>query len=94
MSLSLTFYEFALVADRNDDERYSADELQDTLESMGLPFRPGLPKAGQLSMLNMHFDTIHQQGQFDVLMSGMTALFDKGYRFTDHDKVALDRVMG
>ncbi len=94
LSLSLTFYEFALVADRDDDERYSDDELQDTLGSMGLPFRPGLPAAGRLSMLNMHFDTIHTQGQFDLLMSGMTGLLDKGYRFTDHDKVALNRVMG
>ena len=36
LSVSLTFYEFALVADRNDDASYSPTELQDLLRSLTL----------------------------------------------------------
>ena len=94
LSLSLTFYEFALVGDANDDGRYSAAELRDIVESFGITFHPELPPAGQLSTLSAKFDAIHQTLEFDALMTGMQALYDKGYRFTDRDKVELNRVMG
>ncbi|MEO6308320.1 MAG: hypothetical protein ABIP43_10595, partial [Nitrospiraceae bacterium] len=38
LSVSLTFYEFALVADRNDDAIYSPVELQDLLRSLALSY--------------------------------------------------------
>lgn len=94
LSLSLTFYEFALVGDRDDDNQYSPVELRDILESFGLLFRPGLSPAMQLSTLNAQFDSVHYAGKFDVLMTGMTVLFEKGYRFTTRDVEALSRVMG
>ncbi len=94
LSLSLTFYEFALVGDRDDDERYSDLELRHIMESFGLTFNPGLPSALQVSMLNTHFDTVHKDGELEILMNGMGKLFDQGYRFTFHDKEALNRIMG
>ena len=94
LSLSLTFYEFALVGDRDDDSRYNPAELRDILESFGLAFRPELSPATQLTTLNAQFDSVHYTGQFDVLMTGMGVLFEKGYRFTSRDVVALNRIMG
>lgn len=94
LSLSLTFYEFALVGDRDDDQRYSDLELRHILESFGLTFNPGLPSALQASTLNSQFDSVHQGGEFDLLMQGMGKLFDQGYRFTFRDKEALSRIMG
>ena len=94
LSLSLTFYEFALVGDRDDDSRYNPAELRDILESFGLTFKPELSPATQLTMLSAQFDSVHYAGQFDVLMTGMGVLFEKGYRFTSRDVVALNRIMG
>lgn len=94
LSLSLTFYEFALVGDRDDDQRYSDFELRDIVESFGLTFNPGLPSALQVSLLNDQFDSVHQLGEFGVLMDGMGKLYDQGYRFTFRDKEALNRLMG
>ncbi len=94
LSLSLTFYEFALVGDRDDDGRYSPVELRDILESFGLLFGPEFAPAVQVSTLNAHFDSVHGTGQFDVLMNGMELLFEKGYRFTSRDVEALSKVMG
>ena len=94
LSLSLTFYEFALVGDRDDDQRYSDLELRHILESFGLSFNPGLPSALQASTLNAQFDSVHREGEFDVLMQGMGKLFEQGYRFTFRDKEALNRIMG
>ncbi len=94
LSLSLTFYEFALVGDRDDDGRYNPVELKDILESFSLPSGPELSSAHQLFRLKTQFDSIHQTGQFDMLMSGMGTLYEKGYRFTGRDNVALNRIMG
>lgn len=94
LSLSLTFYEFALVGDRDDDQQYSDLELRHIIESFGLTFNPGLPSALQVSTLNAQFDSVHEQGEFDVLMTGMGKLYDQGYRFTFRDKEALNRIMG
>lgn len=94
LSLSLTFYEFALVGDRDDDLEYSDLELRHIVESFGLTFNPGLPSALQASTLNAQFDSVHEGGEFDVLMTGMGKLYDQGYRFTFRDKEALNRIMG
>lgn len=94
LSLSLTFYEFALVGDRDDDGQYSSSELRDILDSFGLVFQPELASASQLSMLNAQFDAVHHRGQFDVLMAGMGVLYEKGYRFTNWDKQAMHQILG
>jgi hypothetical protein len=92
LSVSLTFYEFALVGDRDDDGRYSESELHDMLDAFGVS--SGFPAQMVLGTLNNKFDAIRQHGGLDVLMTSMASLYDKGYRFTDHDRKALDRVMG
>jgi len=93
LSLSLTFYEFALVGDRNDDGQYSLTELKDVLESFGLSFDAVLTPSGYLATLNAKFDTVHQSGGLDVLMASMGVLFDNGYRLTVQDRAALNQVM-
>jgi hypothetical protein len=94
LSFSLTFYEFALVGDRNDDGRYSAGELQDILESFGLRFDSLGSPSGHLATLNAKFDDLRKSGSLDHLMASMGALYDKGYRFTSHDRTVLDQVIG
>jgi len=93
LSLSLTFYEFALVGDRNDDGQYSLTELKDVLESFGLSFDAVLTPSSHLATLNAKFDTVHQSGGLDVLMASMGVLYDNGYRLTVQDRAALNRVM-
>jgi len=92
LSLSLTFYEFALVGDRNDDGHYNAVELRDMLESFGLPFEGLVVPVIHLAALNGKFDVIYNTGGLDVLMTSMGTLFDKGYRFTSQDRAALNRI--
>lgn len=94
LSFSLTFYEFALVGDGNDDGRYSQRELQDILESFGLSFRPGDASEAQVAVLNAKFDAVRKTGGLEVLMSSMGLLYDKGYRFTAPDRADLNRVSG
>ena len=92
LSLSLTFYEFALVGDRNDDGHYNAVELRDMLESFGLPF-DGLVVPGlHLAALNGKFDAVHKTCSLDALMTSMGTLYDKGYRFTSQDRAALNQI--
>ncbi|MGH7252170.1 MAG: hypothetical protein ACREIE_00070 [Nitrospiraceae bacterium] len=92
LSLSLTFYEFALVGDRNDDGHYNAVELRDMLESFGLPFDGLVVTVVHLAALNGKFDAIHATRSLDVLMTSMGTLYDKGYRFTNEDRAALNRI--
>jgi hypothetical protein len=94
LSLSLTFYEFALVADRNDDQQYGPAELRDLLESVGLPFNTVEAAAAHLAALAATFDEMHRSGGLESLMTGMSALYERGYRLTGKDRAALDRVMG
>ncbi len=94
LALSLTFYEFALVGDRNDDGRYSPAELKDILESFGLLYETERPPAVNLTALNEKFDAIRKAGSLDVLMASMGILYDKGYRFTNRDRAALNRISG
>ncbi len=94
LTLSLTFYEFALVGDRDDDDHYNPGELQDILESVGLQFNFGLAPGTQASALNSQFDSFHQNGELEQLVVGMGTLFDKGYRLTNRDQQALNKIMG
>jgi hypothetical protein len=94
LSVSLTFYEFALVGDRNDDGRYNDVELQDMLTAFGLASGGILPPHMLLGTLNDTFDTIRKGGGLDALMTSMGSLYDKGYRFTTQDRMAMDKVMG
>jgi len=93
LSLSLTFYEFALVGDGNDDGQYSLTELKDVLESFGLSFDAVLAPASHLATLNAKFDTVHKGGGLDVLMASMGVLYDNGYRLTVQDRALLNQVM-
>jgi hypothetical protein len=92
LSVSLTFYEFALVGDRDDDDRYSDMEVQDMIESFGLPFNEVLPAAAHLTALTGQFDTIQRSLGLEALMKGMGILYDRGYRLSSHDQAALSRV--
>ena len=92
LSLSLTFYEFALVGDRNDDERYNRAELQDMLESFGLSYDGSNPAAAHVTALTSTFDGLHKTGGLERLMTSMGTLYDKGYRLTTRDRSTLDQI--
>src|SRR5262245_16407205 len=94
LSVSLTFYEFALVADRNDDEIYSPVELQDLLRSLTLSYHDEEPTSKQVATLTDRFDNWYRSRNMDALMQGMSDLYERGYRVTPSDRVELDRVMG
>jgi hypothetical protein len=94
LSVSLTFYEFALVADRNDDEVYSPVELQDLLRSLTLSYHDEEPAPKQVIALMERFDSWYHSRNMDALMQGMSDLYERGYRMTPSDRVELDRVMG
>jgi len=94
LSVSLTFYEFALVADRNDDAVYSPVELQDLLRSLTLSYHDGEPAPIQITALMERFDNLYRSRNMDALMQGMSDLYERGYRVTPSDRVELDRVMG
>jgi hypothetical protein len=94
LSVSLTFYEFALVADRNDDAIYSPVELQDLLRSLTLPYHDAEPTLKQITALTERFDSWYRNRNMDALMQGMSDLYERGYRVTPSDRVELDRVMG
>ena len=91
LSLSLTFYQMALVGDGDDNQEYSAHEIHDVLKAFGLPYLDGLPHGGYVIALTGLFDTIRQDVQFKFLMEGMQVLMNKGYRFTEADQAALNR---
>ena len=93
LSLSLTFYQLALVADRDDDERYDAGELQDMLASLNVVPLPG-DHPQLLAKLTGKFDHVREAIEFTTLTDGMQALYSKGYRFTPADQAALGRVTG
>ncbi len=94
LSVSLTFYEFALVADRNDDAIYSPVELQDLLRSLTLSYHDAEPTLKQITALTERFDSWYRNRNMDALMQGMSDLYERGYRVTPSDRVELDRVMG
>jgi hypothetical protein len=94
LSVSLTFYEFALVADRNDDSVYNPVELQDLLRSLTLSYHDGEPAPKQVTALMERFDSWYRSRNMVALMQGMSDLYERGYRMTPFDRVELDRVMG
>jgi hypothetical protein len=91
LSLSLTFFQVALVVDGDDNQEYSPDEIHDVLESFGLPFYEGQPLGRYTRDLTGLFDNIREKVQFQFLMEGMQALMNKGYRFTGADQTALNQ---
>jgi hypothetical protein len=94
LSVSLTFYEFALVADRNDDAIYSQAEIQDLFRSLSLSYHDVGPTPEQVAALTERFDSWYHRLNMDALMQGMSELYERGYRVTPSDRVELDRVMG
>jgi len=94
LSFSLTFYQFALVGDRNDDGEYDATELQDVFESVGVSYMEHEGAVQHLSKLNGMFDTVRVTTEFSLLTDGIQALFTKGYRLTPNDQDALNKVTG
>ncbi|MEK7236932.1 MAG: hypothetical protein AAB242_09930 [Nitrospirota bacterium] len=94
LSVSLTFYEFALVADRNDDAIYSRVELQDLFRSLSLSYDDGASATKQVAALTEQFDSWYRSRNMDALMQGMSELYERGYRVTPSDRIELDRVMG
>lgn len=91
LSLSLTFYQMALVGDGDDNQEYSAQEIQDVLEAFGLPYLDGLPHGGYVIALTGLFESVRKDVQFKFLMEGMQVLMNKGYRFTDADQKSLNQ---
>jgi len=91
LSLSLTFYQLALVGDGNDDGQYNGQELRDVLESFGMSGQPQHPPRHYLVTLNGIFDRIRETVEFPALMKSIERLFGKGYRFTPSDQVALNQ---
>lgn len=92
-SLSLTFYEFALVGDRDDDNRYSAEEIKDIFQALTLMYDAAHPLALFSDALATRFDTWHKTLNLERLMEGMGRLYEQGYRVTPADRTELDRVM-
>src|SRR6185295_11405132 len=72
LSVSLTFYEKKLVADRNDDAIYSPVELQDLLHSLTLSYDDGEPAPKQATALMEQFDSWYRSRNMDALMQGMS----------------------
>lgn len=93
LSLSLTFYEFALVGDGDDNSAYSTHELHDILIALNLAAEPSLGADAHLRSLTSHFDALHKTRGMEALMTGMGKLYDQGYRVTTADKAHLNRVM-
>jgi len=92
LSLSLTFYQFALVGDRDDDGRYNAAELQDMLASFGLSYDRSHPASAHMTALTTTFDGLHKTGGLERLMTSIGSLYDKGYRMTPQDRTTLDQI--
>ncbi|MBX3236283.1 MAG: hypothetical protein KF814_09035 [Nitrospiraceae bacterium] len=93
LSLSLTFYEFALVGDGDDNNRYSPRELHDVLAALKLPSDPSTGNATHLRSLTAVFDRLHESRGMEALMEGMSQLYEQGYRLTPADRASLNQVM-
>jgi len=93
LSIGLTVYELALVADRNDDYTYNATELRDLFESLSLEPDPNDPGPRLAAALTERFDRWYQVRSLDEVMKSMGLLYDQGYRVTAGDRADLDRIM-
>ena len=94
LSLSLTFFQLALVGDRDDDGEYSNREIRDVYQSFGMVFRKGETPLYHLTTLNHQFDTVRQSVNFSLVTDGLLELFQKGYRLSQADQAAMQRVTG
>ncbi len=94
LSFSLTFYQLALVADRDDDERYDAIELKDILDSLNVSLFEGAAPLRLLAGLNGKFDDVRETVEFTVLTESIQTLYHKGYRLTNADQAAMGRMTG
>jgi len=99
LSFSLTFFQMALVSDGDDDHAYNTQEMEDVLDSFGLPYRSGQSVDQYVSQLiglfeRGLFERHRPEVQFPVLMASMQTLMDKGYRLTKADQTALNRELG
>ena len=92
LSVSLTFYEFALVGDRDDDARYSREELGDLFQSLALTYDPTHSSGRHSLALNERFDTWYRGRNLESLMNSMGELYEKGYRVSAADRAEIDRV--
>lgn len=93
LSVSLTVYEFALVADHNDDQQYNTAELQDLFHSLSLAYDAATPPRAAGATLTARFDQWYRTRNLEEVMQGMSTLYEQGYRVTAHDRAELDRVM-
>jgi hypothetical protein len=94
LTVSLTSYEYALVADGNDDQAYSPGELQDMLEAVGLSFQATTSPEANLTTLHRTFSQMRDKAGLEALVAGIARLYDKGYRLTTADRMALNHVIG
>lgn len=93
LSVSLTVYEFALVADLNDDWSYSQAELQDIFHALSLSYDQANPPQALGEALTARFDQWYSTRKLDDVMQGMSNLYERGYRVTVQDRAELDRIM-
>ncbi|HEY7532140.1 MAG TPA: hypothetical protein VH681_05075 [Nitrospiraceae bacterium] len=93
LSLSLTFYEFALVGDRDDDGLYNAGELEDLFHVLTLSYDASHPSATHVEALTGRFDSWYRSRNLESLMNSMGNLYERGYRVSASDRAELDRVM-
>ena len=93
LSVSLTVYEFALVADHNDDQQYNAAELRDLFHSLSLTYDAATSPRTAGATLTARFDHWYRTRNLEEVMNGMSTLYERGYRVTAHDRAELDRVM-
>ncbi len=93
LSVSMTVYEFALVADQNDDQSYSTAELHDLFRALSLTYDEAAPPLSSVDILNARFDQWYRTKNLDDVMKGMNHLYERGYRVTIRDRAELDQVM-
>jgi hypothetical protein len=93
LSVSLTVYELALVADHNDDHAYNATELRDLFGSLSLTINADDSAQTSAAVLTNRFNHWYQTRNLDEVMKGMSTLYERGYRVTANDRAELDRVM-
>lgn len=93
LSVSMTVYEFALVADYNDDQSYSTAELQDLFRAISLNYDEAQSPRASVETLTSRFDQWYRSKSLDEVMQGMNQLYDRGYRVTVRDRADLDEAM-
>jgi hypothetical protein len=82
------------VGDRDDNHRYSEEVLKDLLGSFKLPFQEILPATTHVDALTAQFDLARKGNTLEAVMISMGLLYDKGYRLTTGDRMALNTLSG